>query len=132
MIFFNLNSNCSNLLDLRNLQEKVKKAFCYQKLSWPFTVWITCSSDLKKFANSQPSASNFQSFSRSLEHFFLTVGQNNLGNKISLYNNSSLTKHGSQMKAATPRPFRWTSTNAWSTLSAHLLATHWSRSSPVN
>ena len=35
--FSNLNYNCSNLLDLRNLQEKVKKAFCYQKLFWPFT-----------------------------------------------------------------------------------------------
>ena len=33
---------------MRNLQEQVKKAFCYQKLSWPFTVWINCSSDLKK------------------------------------------------------------------------------------
>ena len=30
--FSNLNSNCSNLLDMRNLQEQVKKAFCYQKL----------------------------------------------------------------------------------------------------
>ena len=28
----NMNSNCSNLLDLRNLQEQVKKAFYYQKL----------------------------------------------------------------------------------------------------
>ena len=45
-------------------------------------VWINCSSDLKIFANSQPSASNFKSFSRSLEHFFLTVGQNNFSNKI--------------------------------------------------
>ena len=26
--FSNLNSNCSNLLDMRNLQEQVKKAFC--------------------------------------------------------------------------------------------------------
>ena len=32
IIFSNLNSNCSNLLDMRNLQEQVKKAFCYQKL----------------------------------------------------------------------------------------------------
>ena len=32
IIFSNLNSNCSDLLDLRNLQEQVKKAFCYQKL----------------------------------------------------------------------------------------------------
>ena len=67
---------------MRNLQEKVKKAFCYQKLFWPFTVWINCSSDLKIFANSRPSASNFKSFSRSREQFFLTVAQNNFGNKI--------------------------------------------------
>ena len=80
--FSNLNSNCSNLLDKRNLQEQVKKAFCYQKLFWPFTVWINCSSDLKFFANSRPSASNFNFFSQSLKQFFLTVGQNNFGNKI--------------------------------------------------
>ena len=42
----------------------------------------SCSSDLKNFANSWPSASNFKSFSRSLEQFFLTVGQNNFSNKI--------------------------------------------------
>ena len=29
IFFSNLNSNCSNLLDLRNLHEQVKKAFCY-------------------------------------------------------------------------------------------------------
>ena len=29
-----------------------------------------------------PVASNFKSFSQSLEQFFLTVGQNNFGNKI--------------------------------------------------
>ena len=82
MTFSNLNSNCSNLFDMRNLQEQVKKAFCYQKLFWPFTVWINCSSDLKTFANSPPSVSNFKSLSLSLEQFFLTVGQNNFGNKI--------------------------------------------------
>ena len=61
----------------------ILKTFCYQKLFWPFTVWINCSSDLKNFANSRRlSASNFKSFSRSLEQFFLTVGQNNFGNKI--------------------------------------------------
>ena len=43
---------------------------------------MNCSSDLKHFSNSRPSASNFKSFSRSLEQFFLTVGQNNFGNKI--------------------------------------------------
>ena len=74
--------NFSNVLDLRNLQEQVKKAFCYQKLFWSFTVWINCSSDLKVFANSWLSASDFKNFSRSLEQFFLTEGQNNFGNKI--------------------------------------------------
>ena len=84
IFFSNWISNCSNLLDLRNLQEQVKKAFCYQKLFWPFTVWINCSSDCKNFANSQLSASNFKSFFQSLEQFFLTVGQNNFGNKTPL------------------------------------------------
>ena len=63
---------------MRNLQEHVKKAFCYQIFFWPFTVWINC-----HFANSWPSASNLKSFSRSLQQFFLTVVQNNFGNKIS-------------------------------------------------
>ena len=67
---------------MRNLQEQVKKVFCYPKLLWPFTVWINCSSDLKNFANSRPIALNFKSFSQSLDHFFLTVGQDNFGNKI--------------------------------------------------
>ena len=75
IIFSNLNSNISDLLDLRNLKEQVKKTFCYQTLFWSFTVWINCCSDLKIFANSRPSASNFKSFSRSIEQFFLTVGQ---------------------------------------------------------
>ena len=44
-IFSNLNYNCSNLWEMRNLQEQVIKAFCYQTLFWPFTVWINCSSD---------------------------------------------------------------------------------------
>ena len=39
-IFSNLNLNYSNLTDLRNLQEQVKKTFCYQKLYRPFNVWI--------------------------------------------------------------------------------------------
>ena len=77
-----MNSTCSNLLDMRNLQEQVKKAFCHQKLFWPFTVWINCSRNLKNFANSRPSVSNSKSFSWSLEQFFLTVGQKNFGNKI--------------------------------------------------
>ena len=42
-------------------------------------------SDFKFFANSLPSASNFKGFFRSLEQFFLTVGQNNFGNKTPLH-----------------------------------------------
>ena len=49
---------------------------------WPFTVWISCSSDLKHFENSWPSALNFKSFSQPLEQFFLAVGRNNFVNKI--------------------------------------------------
>ena len=77
-----MNCNCSDLLDMRNLQEQVKKAFCYQKLFWPFSVWINCSNDLKKLANSWPSALTFKSFSLSIEQFFLTLSPNNFGNKI--------------------------------------------------
>ena len=55
-MFSNLNYNCSNLLDLRNLQN---------------------------FENSRPSALNFKSFSQIIKTiFFLTVGQNNFGNKM--------------------------------------------------
>ena len=36
-------------------------------------------------SNSWPSASNFKRFFRSLEFFFLTVGQNNFGNKIPIF-----------------------------------------------
>ena len=37
---------------------------------------MNCSNDLKIFENSLPLASNSKSFSKSLEQFFLTVGQN--------------------------------------------------------
>ena len=37
------------------------------------------------FANSRSSVLNFIFFSGSLEHFFLTVGQNNFGNKIPIF-----------------------------------------------
>ena len=71
-----MNYSCSNFLDVRNLQEQFTKASCHQKLFSPFTVWIDCYSDLKNFASARPSASNFKSFSPSLEQFFLIVGQN--------------------------------------------------------
>ena len=34
---------------MRNFQEQINVALCYQKLSWPFTVWINCSSENVKF-----------------------------------------------------------------------------------
>ena len=67
---------------MRNLQEQVRKTFSYQKLFWTFKEWIYCSSDLKIFVNSLPSASTFKSFSWSLDQFFLTVVQTNFGSKI--------------------------------------------------
>ena len=74
-IFSNLNYNCSNLWDIRNLQEQVKKVFCNQKLFWPFTAWIK-GSDFKKFANSRLS---FFSITR---HFFFSLFRNNFINKV--------------------------------------------------
>jgi hypothetical protein len=38
------------LIYMKNLQEQVKKAFCYQKLFWPFTIRINCSSALNFFS----------------------------------------------------------------------------------
>ena len=75
-IFFQL----SNILDMRNLQEQVKKSILLPKIVLTFYC-LKCSSDLKNFANSRPSAWNFESFSQSLEQFFLTVGQDNVGKK---------------------------------------------------
>ena len=74
-----LNPNyCSNVLTST-------KGILFQKL-WPFTVPINCSSDLKNVANSRPSVSNFKGFPRSREQFFLTVGEDNFGNKIPILN----------------------------------------------
>ena len=49
-ILSNSNHNCSNVLDVRNLQEQVSKTFCNQNLFWHFAVWINYSSDLKNFS----------------------------------------------------------------------------------
>ena len=43
-----------------------------------------CSSDREKFLKFEAEGRKFAKFLRSLEHFFLTVGQNNFGNKILL------------------------------------------------
>ena len=44
-IFFQILIVLIHYISMRNLQEQVKKAFCYQKLFWSFKVWINCSSD---------------------------------------------------------------------------------------
>ena len=71
---------------MRNLKEQVKKTFCYQKLFWPFTVWVNCSSNLKIFANSWPSSSNFKSFFSITRTIFSPLGQKTFGNKIPMNN----------------------------------------------
>jgi hypothetical protein len=62
-------------------KKRLKKSWNHkrQKDYWPFTFWINCSSDLKRFANSRPFSIEFQKFSWI---FFLTLGRNNFGNKI--------------------------------------------------
>ena len=76
-----MNYNCSNLLDMRNLQEQVKKAFCYQKNSDISLFELNCSSDLKVFQTPNFSR-KFQKFFLITRIFFLTLGQHNFGNKI--------------------------------------------------
>ena len=62
IFFSNFNSNCSNLSDMRNLQEKVKKTFWYKKnvltfhclnklFKWSqkFCKFSACSQELQKF-----------------------------------------------------------------------------------
>ena len=74
------------------------KTFDRKMIGW------THFSDLKSFANSWPSASNFKSFSRSIEHFFLTVGQNKFGNKIPFLWN---LRHFVQGSANTYQNYAW-------------------------
>ena len=92
---------------MRNLQDQIKKAFCYQNLFWLFTVWIICSNDLKNFANTRPSASNFKSFSRSPRTIFShTIGQNNFGNKIPLISCVETKLACEHCKLFSPEPWK--------------------------
>ena len=69
--FFCMFLNPKNLFDMRNLQEQVKKAFCYQKLGSNLSLFekivLVISKNLKILGLQ---ASNFKSFSRSVEQFF--------------------------------------------------------------
>ena len=75
-IFSNLNSHCSTLLDSPGRSQK--------------SILSSKNSLLKEIVL-VISASTVIGFSRSLEHFFLTVGENNFGNKIplSIFDNSA-------------------------------------------
>ena len=55
---------------MRNLQEQVKKAFCYHKLFWPFTFWINWYSDRENFWNSRLKADNLQYLWDHLKNLF--------------------------------------------------------------
>ena len=120
IIFSNLKSNCSNLSYLRNLQEQVKKAFCYKNCSdlSPFE-WIL------QFCKFSAFSLKFQKLSRSLEQFFLSVGQNNFGNKIPLLNSNrnlmNTEKILSQTKMSSFQPV----TSQPFYLSAHPADPHW-------
>ena len=84
MIFSNLNSNCSNLL-LRYEKShgtSLKSILLSKNCSDLSLCGQIALVFFKIFTNSQALALNFKSLSRSLEYFFLTVGQNNFGNKI--------------------------------------------------
>ena len=72
IFFFNLNLNCSNLLDMKNLQEQVWKTFYYQELFWP---GLYCCSDRENFLK-------FEAEGREFAKFLSTIGQNNFDNKI--------------------------------------------------
>ena len=75
-MFSNLNSNCSNLLDMRNLQGQVKKELYYLKLFWPLTVWINCSSDQEKLLKFEAEGWEFakkNSHSRSEQFWWILI-----------------------------------------------------------
>jgi hypothetical protein len=65
---------------MRNLQEQVKKAFCYQKIVHFLKKLFYWSQNFCKFSAFSLEFQKF--FPPSLEQFFLTVGQNNFGKKI--------------------------------------------------
>ena len=67
---------------------QVENAFCFKIV----LRYHSLNKLFELFANSRPLALNFKSFSRSLEQFFLTVGQNNFGNKIPFFQTTLITR----------------------------------------
>ena len=92
VIFSKWHFDCSNTLDLiKTSFLKVVPIFhCLNILFWPFTVHINCLSDLKHFANSRPSALNFQKFfSVDYKNIFSHRPRNTFQNKILFLVNSA-------------------------------------------
>ena len=79
-----MNSNCSNLLDLRNLQEKKLKKHSVTKTCSDFSLFEQIVLVISKFLqilSLQPRIPKVF-LHHYIERFFLTLGQNYLGNKI--------------------------------------------------
>ena len=70
-------------LSLRHYDQKSRKYFFQEQLKKKHSISkiVLTFQCLNKFCNSRPSASNFKSYSQSLQQLFLTVGQNNLVTK---------------------------------------------------
>ena len=69
--FSNLNLNCSNLLDLRNVQECVKIFTLLPKLFW-CTVRKNCRSDREKLLKFETECWEFANFSKSIEQLIFS------------------------------------------------------------
>ena len=62
-----MNYNCSDFLDVRNLQEQVKKALCYQKLLPKIVLTFHCLNKLFKWSQT---ICKFSAFSLEFQNFF--------------------------------------------------------------
>ena len=88
------NHDCNNTMEPKSLWSRIqifvfiRLVFCCHNCS--DLLWEIF---FANFANSRPSASNFKSFSQSLAQFFLTLGQNNFGNKIQFLSHQGLLWH---------------------------------------
>ena len=78
---FHIPSVCSNFHLIVSINVQIKSDWRFKKSTYSVTkigLRINCSSDFKNFANSRAFSLKFSNdFSRSLEHFFLTVGHDN-------------------------------------------------------
>ena len=110
-MFSNLNYDSSNILDLRNLLEQVKKAFCLKNwFDLSLFEYLNCSSDLK-FCNFSSFSLAFQKFFSIKRTFFLTVGQNFFWDKTLIFYGKNTWRSSNRL--------RWTfnsKSSFWSSL----------------